>query len=211
MYKAVLFDLDGTVVDSSEGILNSAKEALAELGMDVPSDDEIRSCIGPPIGETLEKVVGFSQLEKKRFYELFRSVYKDKYLFQCSLYPGMTELLKELRKSNCLLGIATNKRIDTTKLLLDQFGIIDLFDVVVSQDRNEIKNKSDMISDALLNLMVDRNDAVMIGDSQNDLDAAKGAGVSFIGVCYGFGFKEPIKEEIELVDSVEDLRDLLIS
>ena len=81
--------------------------------------------------------------------------------------------------------------------------------MVVAQDRNEIRNKSDMISDVLSNLKVDRGDAVMVGDSQNDLDAAKCAEVSFIGVRYGFGFKEPIEEEIELADSVDDLRELL--
>ena len=125
MYKAVLFDLDGTIVDSSEGILNSSKETLSLLGIEVPPDGEIRSCIGPPIGETLEKVVGFSQSEKKRFYEVFRSLYKEKYLFQCSVYPGMIDLLKDLKKRNCHVGIATNKMIDTTKLLLDHLGVAD--------------------------------------------------------------------------------------
>ena len=133
-------------------------------------------------------------------------MYKDKYLFECNLYPGMIDLLKDLRKRNCCLGIATNKRIDTTKLLLDHLGIADLFDAIVAQDRNEIRKKSDMITDVLSDLNIEKGDAVMIGDSQNDLDAAKGAGVSFIGVRYGFGFKEPIEEKIELVDSVEDLK-----
>ena len=210
MYKAVLFDLDGTIVDSSEGILKATKETLEKLGTDIPTDDQIRSCIGPPIGETLGTMLGFSEMDKTRFYEVFRPIYRDKYLFQCSLYPDVVSLLRELRINGCLIGIATNKRIDTTKLLLNHLGIIDLFDVIVAQDRDEIRNKSDMILDSLSNLKVECGNAVMIGDAQNDLDAAMNAGVDFIGVRYGFGFKNPIDNNIKLVDSIVDLSELLL-
>jgi len=210
MYDAILFDLDGTLVDSSEGILNAAKETMMELEMEPLSDEEIRSCIGPPIGETLGKMAGFTESDKKRFYEVFRPAYRDKYLFQCSLYPGMVSLLEDFRGQGLRLGIATNKRDDSTRLLLDYLRIADLFDVVVAQDRNQVRSKSDMILDALLILGIDKNQAVMIGDTQSDLDAAKGAGVNFIGVRYGFGFKESMVSGYEFVDSVDDLRNSLL-
>jgi len=134
MFKAVLFDLDGTLVDSSEGILNATKETLSRLGMAPPSDDEIKSCIGPPLGETLESIMRWSGSQKKEFYDVFRPIYRDKYVFQCKLYPGIEQLLIELQEKGVLVGIATNKRNDSTELLLQHLGIYGLFDTVIAQD-----------------------------------------------------------------------------
>ena len=210
MFKAVLFDLDGTLVNSSEGILNATKETLFRLGMEPPSDDEIRSCIGPPVGETLQLIMKWSESQKKEFYEIFRPIYRDKYVFQCEIYPGILQLLEELKKRNLLVGIATNKRNESTDSLLRHLGIERIFDVVIAQDRKMIRNKADMILDALKLLQTDIDDTVMIGDSVGDYKAAQGVGVSFIGVRYGFGFKETIDEDIELVDSTEELLRLLL-
>ena len=210
MYKTVLFDLDGTLVDSSEGIVNAAKEALSRLGMNPPSDDEIKSCIGPPLGETLESIMGWSESEKKEFYDIFRPVYKDKYVFQCELYPGIEQLLKELKEKGILVGIATNKRKDSTESLLQYLEIDYLFDTVIAQDQQTIRNKKDMILDALKSLQSGKENAVMIGDSIGDLNAAKDAGVRFIGVHYGFGFKEEVEDNVEIVDSVDELKLLLL-
>ena len=75
MYKAILFDLDGTLVDSSEGILNAAKEAISRMGQEPPSDYEIKSCIGLPIGETLESIMKWNESQKEEFYNIFRPIY----------------------------------------------------------------------------------------------------------------------------------------
>ncbi len=210
MYKVVMFDLDGTLVDSSEGILNAAKEAISRMKMDPPSDDEIRSCIGPPVGETLESIRGWSGYQKKEFYSIFHPIYKDKYVFQCELYPGMMQLLNELNEKGMFIGIATNKRKDSTESLLQYLKIDRMFDTVIAQDQNDIRNKADMILDALKELQTVKEEAVMIGDTVGDLDAARNAGVDFIGVRYGFGFKEKIEDDIKLADSVDELKRLLL-
>ena len=210
MFKTILFDLDGTLVDSSEGILNAAKEALSRLGMDPPPDDEIKSCIGPPLGETLESIMGWSETQKMEFYDIFRPVYKDKYVFQCELYPGIEQLLKELKEKGMLVGIATNKRKDSSESLLQYLEIDYLFDTVIAQDQQIIRNKSDMILDALKSLQLRKEDVVMIGDSIGDLNAARDAGVRFIGVHYGFGFKEEVEDDMEIADSVDDLKRILL-
>ena len=210
MHKAVLFDLDGTLVDSSEGILKAAREALDSLDINDVTDEQIRACIGPPIGESLSQVRGFSEEQKRQFYDVFRPTYRDKYLFQCSLYPGIVSLIEGLKGRGHVVGIVTNKKIDSTTLLLDHLGIASLFDVVVAQDNAVTKEKSSMIVHALEILKISKDEAVMVGDSNNDLDAAKGAGVSFIGVRYGFGLKETVCSDVLLVDTVDELKALFL-
>jgi phosphoglycolate phosphatase len=155
--------------------------------------------------------MGWSGYQKKEFYSIFRPIYKDKYVFQCELYPGMMQLLNELNEKGMLVGIATNKRKDSTEPLLQYLKIDRLFDTVIAQDQNEIRNKTDMILDALKELRTDKEEAVMIGDTIGDLDAARDAGVDFIGVRYGFGFKERIEDDREFADSVDELKSLLCS
>ena len=211
MIKAVLFDLDGTLVDSSEGILNATKEALSILGVSPPSDEEIKTCIGPPIGETLQSIIGWNESQKKDFYDFFRPIYRDKYIFQCELYPGILQLLEKLKARGILVGIATNKRKDSTESLLQHLGISTFFNIVIAQDQEIIRNKADLIIDALKALHVNGKETIMIGDSIGDLSAAKESGVNFIGVRYGFGFKETVENCFELVNSVDELQILLIN
>lgn len=209
MLKAVLFDLDGTLVDSSEGILNASREALVSLNITDVTDEEITACIGPPIGESLGQLMGFSDVQKREFYDIFRPLYRDKYLFQCALYPGIDSLIKELKSIGLLLGIVTNKKKDSTILLLDHLELSGLFDVVIAQD-TVVREKSLLIIKALDYLHVGKEEAVMVGDSTNDLDAAYGAGVDFIGVRYGFGLKKSLAEGIHVVDTVDQLKDSIL-
>ncbi len=209
MYKVVLFDLDGTLVDTSEGIINAAKEALTELNLNLPSDEEIRSCIGLPIGEPLGEIYGWSEAVKREFYDVFRPIYKNKYVFQCSLFPEIVSLLLELKETGHFIGITTNKRKDSTELLLQHLKMSDLFNIVVAQDQNYVRDKSDMILDALNLLHIGKGCSVLVGDSISDSEAANKAGISFVGVRYGYGFKESV-DNIKLVDSVNELRELLL-
>ena len=211
MYKLVLFDLDGTLVDSSEGIINAVKETLINLKLEILPDEEIKSCIGLPIGEPLGKKYGWGDAEKKAFYDLFRPIYKNKYLFQCDPFPGIVPLLSDLKESGHLVGIATNKRKDSTELLLRHLEMADLFDIMVAQDQKQIRDKSDMILDALGVMRVCKEDSVLVGDSVSDLEAAEKAGICFIGVRYGFGFRESEGKGNKLVNTVEELRALLLA
>ena len=122
MLKAVLFDLDGTLVDSSEGILNASREALASLNISGVTDEDIKSCIGPPIGESLGRFLDFTESQKREFYDVFRPLYRDRYLFQCAVYPGIESLIKELKGRGLSVGVVTNKKKDSTSLLLDRLG-----------------------------------------------------------------------------------------
>jgi len=211
MHKVVLFDLDGTLVDSSEGILDAVKETLGIMGIEPPSDDGIRSCIGPPIGDSLGMRFGYSSKDVKEFYDVFRPVYRDKHLFKCRIYPGIVPILKELKNNGCFIGIATNKRKDSTAILIDHLDIADLFDVVIAQEIDKTRKKSVMITESLNSLKIEKQDVILIGDAMSDLETAKEAGIDFIGVRYGYGFKEPVDSPYLIADTVEELRSLLMA
>ena len=209
-YDAVLFDLDGTLIDSSEGILHAVKDTIRQLGYNQLPDDFIKSCIGPPIGDSIGSKVGYSRDQIDEFYKIFRPIYKDRYLNECTIYPGITSLLADLRRNGIVTAIATNKRVDYTIRLLKDIGLYPLFDSVNAMDMDAKKTKSDLINECIDgNPGIERKRFVMVGDTDNDLDAARKCHIDFIGVRYGFGFKESI-EGIPLADSAEELRDLLL-
>ncbi len=209
-YDVAIFDLDGTLIDSSVGIVHAVKDTIEQLGYDTLSDDFIKSCIGPPIGDSIGSKVGYTKEQIDDFYQIFRPIYKDKYLNECVIYPGINALLVDLREHGVITSIATNKRVDYTLKLLKDIGLFQLFDSVNAMDMDAKKKKSDLITDCInSNPEHDRNRFVMIGDTENDMNAAVECGVDVIGVRYGFGFKEPL-DGIQFANDAKELRDLLI-
>ncbi|MCL2143082.1 MAG: HAD hydrolase-like protein [Methanomassiliicoccaceae archaeon] len=210
-YEAVIFDLDGTLIDSSEGIILAAEETLEALGYPSIERDELRSYIGPPIGEAITRRNGLGSDDLKRFNDVFRGIYKNKYLMRANVYPGVMDMLSGLR-GIISVGIATNKREDMTKLLLDDLGISPLCDAAVGLDLEGKLKKKDIVEKCVSALgTADRKRIVMAGDTRNDAEAAKECGISFIGVTYGFGFRD--RSEItygSAADDVQSLRDLLL-
>jgi len=211
-YAAVIFDLDGTLIDSSEGIANAAEEAIRILGYPEMPREELISYIGPPIGNSVIARYGYDENELKRFNSVFRGLYKDKYLMKASIYPGVMDLLRDL-KGKAFVGIATNKRVDYTKTLLDHLGISRLCDDVQALDMEGKLNKKDLVENSIkASGIKDSGKIVVIGDTRSDESAAKECGANFIGVTYGFGLKK--KEDItygRAAGSVQSLRELLFS
>ncbi|MDR0334893.1 MAG: HAD hydrolase-like protein [Methanomassiliicoccaceae archaeon] len=211
-YDAVIFDLDGTLIDSSEGIANAAEEAMRVLNYPKMPREELISFIGPPIGNAVIARYGYDGEELKRFNSVFRGLYKDKYLMQASIYPGATELLRDLKLS-VFVGIATNKRVDYTTTLLDRLGISRLCDDIQALDMEGKLNKKDLVENSIRTSGIsDRKRIVVIGDTRSDESAAKECGADFIGVTYGFGLRN--KADIthgRAADSIQSLRGILFS
>lgn len=188
MYNSIIFDLDGTLVDSSEGIVNAALETLEILEYPLMAREEIRSCIGPPLGEALIKKLGYAESEISVFNNVFRDLYKNKYLMEVTVYDGIMQLLEHL-KGRYRLSIATNKRYDYTDTMLKNLNLLRYFDTVEGSDFEGKLTKKDLINRCILKSDVSREETVMIGDTTNDAYAAKDCEVDFIAVLYGMGFK----------------------
>ena len=148
-YPLVIFDLDGTLIDSSEGIVHAVLETIEELDYEPLSEEFIESCIGPPIGDSIGSRVGYTPEQIKRFYEVFRPLYKTKYLMECTVYPGIMKLLKALRIRGIKTAIATNKREDYTKTLLDNLGLSENLDYIEAMDMEGKLKKADLIGNCI--------------------------------------------------------------
>ena len=208
----VVFDFDGTLVDSSPGILTSFDQAFSECGL-MPKSAIDASIIGPPLENALQLLSGSHDATViSCLAAAFKKCYDQVGYKRALEFPGVTRLLNRLsvRKS---LHIVTNKRAQPTRLILERLGWTDLFQDTYSLDM--FQPSIDCKSDVLAKLLRDRNfsssECVYIGDRTEDAIAAKANGVRFIGVTWGFSNKdaEDLKENYITADSAQALLALL--
>lgn len=189
MKQGVIFDLDGTLMDTSEGVIHSVVYLLESLGYVIPDNDILKTFIGPPIKEKLIDLYNMPEDDALQAHMLFRKRYAEGDIYMAKAYDGMEEVLKKLRIAGYKLGVATNKREDHAILLLHRYNLDQYFNVICGTDIEGKQMKSDVIRRAVDRLGAKKKDTVMIGDSDNDALAAENVGVEFVAVTYGFGFK----------------------
>lgn len=200
-YDAVIFDVDGTLLDTTEGVLNSVKYAMQEKNLEIPSDECLRSFIGPPIQNSFAKLYGIEGEDLQELADLFRDRYKSTELLKAKPYEGLFEVLDNLKNAGIKIGVATYKREDYAITLLKHFGFDKYTDVMHGADNNNVLKKRDIIELCLKEMGVkDYKRAVMIGDSDNDAIGADHIGIEFVGVTYGFDFSKP--EDVRKFPSV---------
>ncbi len=155
--------------------------------------------------------MGYSKKQIKRFYEVFRPIYKDQYLMECSIYFGISELLEELKKNGFKLCVATNKREDYTTEMLNNLDLSHYFNTIAALDNSNQMNKKDLILKCLRATNSQKKETVMIGDTDNDYQAAKHCGIDFIAVTYGYGFNEGTPKDCKVATTICDLKDKLLN
>lgn len=188
-YRLAIFDLDGTLMDTSSGILMAVKDTIKEHGMPELSEEQIRTFIGPPIQWSFEAQYGISKEEAQRMADTFRALYSTKHLLGAVPYPGIYDLLKALNDRDVKSAIATYKREDYALRLLKHYHFDDYTDIMYGGDNDGILKKRDIIQKCIDTAGVkDLKEVVMVGDTLHDSNGAKELGVDFIGVSYGFGF-----------------------
>lgn len=196
-YDTVLFDLDGTLSRSHEGVKASLIYALNQTGKPVPAEIEDTSrYIGPPLMDTLRGMCGFTQDEADKAAELYKYIYQKENKFKNYCYDGIPELLSELKRSGVKLGVATTKYEPSAEEVLKILGINDLFDTISGTTSDgTIKEKSQTIECALKRMNCTADDkTVLIGDSMFDTLGAMEKGIDFIGVLYGYGKREDMEK-----------------
>ncbi|MBQ3829904.1 MAG: HAD family hydrolase [Spirochaetales bacterium] len=197
--KAVIFDLDGTLLDTYPGMFLSANKALLSLGMKTADPVEFRKFIGPPLRTSFR--VGCGMTDEKVIEEIcpiYLKIYHDEGYKHADVYPGLVSLLEELKKMDVFLGVATMKREPNAVRLLQYQKLDVFFDGILGSDEGYTRTKSSNIL-ALLELGgVNVSRAVMIGDTEGDENAAIKAGVGFIRVNYGYGFTSETQDSFSV-------------
>ena len=187
--KAIFFDLDGTLTDSGEGIINCAVLALEHFGIPVPSQEEMRVFVGPPLGQTFLRF-GIPEAQVDEAIAVFRSRYKTVGKFENFPYPGIHETLQTLKDQGHRLFVATSKPEIQAKEIMEHFGLAEFFEQIVGATLDGSRShKADVIS-YLLSLTGDVGQTLMVGDTDFDVIGAAAHGIPTIGVSWGYGTAE---------------------
>lgn len=190
-YDIAIFDVDGTLLDTKEGIIKAVRQTTIENGLRAITEEEESLFVGPPIQESLMKVYGVTKEEAQHLANEFRAIYKeDEYLLKALPYKGVMEVCEELVKRNVKIAVATYKRHDYAVKICRHFGFHQYSNVIYGADNENKLKKPDIIELCLKELEAsDYRRAVMIGDSAFDAMGAQMIGTDFIGVTYGFDFR----------------------
>lgn len=193
--KYILLDLDGTVTDSSLGIVNSVEYALKFYGITGQDRKKLECFIGPPLSESFEMFYGFSKEQAVEAVEKYREYYKDKGIFENRVYDCVVPFLKRMKAQGKMIILATSKPEVFAKRILDHFDLTQYFDHCCGSLLNgERVKKADVIRYAMeLAGITDVKEAVMIGDRHHDIEGAHAVGMEAVGVLYGFGDREEME------------------
>ncbi len=195
MRKCAIFDLDGTLTRSEEGIWNCVKYAAQKLGYPVPDAPTLRKFIGPPLGYSFQKYMGMDEAMANTAIVTYRERYNDVGLFENRVFPGIRRLLRTLKREGWYIAVATGKPQQAAERIAAHFGLDKFVEKVVGPSWDHRADKVELVRKALPDdFDFDRDEAWMIGDRRFDVEGAIGAGVKSIGVGYGYGSEEELRE-----------------
>lgn len=192
-YNVVLWDFDGTLVDTSEGIFHSLRVAFSRMEMPIPSLDILQKFIGPPMIYSFQTFIGFSYEQAVQAVQFFREDYETNGIYKSQVYDGIHNVMEQLHKQGRKLGVATLKPEKMAKILLKHFGLDEYIDVCVGtgSDEESSASKAGLIKNALEQLNCeDKSQSVLIGDTVYDAVGAEQVKIDFIAAAYGFGIDE---------------------
>ncbi|PEC86645.1 phosphoglycolate phosphatase [Bacillus cereus] len=196
MYTKFLFDLDGTLTDPKEGIINSVLYALKKVGIEELHVSELDSFIGPPIQQSFIERYNMSEGEVERAVFYFREYLKQRGLFENNVYEGIPDLLQQLKSSANRLFVATSKPTVFAKQVLEHFQLTDYFEDIVGSNLDGTRIKKEEIIAHILqtNEELNKEEIVMIGDRKHDIIGANRNEIASIGVLYGYGSETELTE-----------------
>ena len=210
MWETILFDLDGTLTDPKVGITTATATALAHFGIQ-EDPDNLTHFIGPPLDESFSECYGFTPEQCAEATEVFRAYYVRQGWLENVPYPGMAELLSELKSAGKCLLVATSKPEVTAVRILEHFGMAEYFDRICGAPVGDPQGarKANIVRTAL---GCARGEAVMVGDRRHDVAGAHQMGLPCVGVLYGYGDRaEHEKAGAEFIaEDVPALRKILL-
>lgn len=212
-YSYVIFDFDGTIADTSEGVMASIIFALESYGYEVPDESVLRKFLGPSLIDGFMNNIGVDEEMAKKLTAKYRELYTDNAMYLLKLFDGIEDLLKELKAEGVKMAIASSKPQHFFDKLLNHLNIKDYFEAVCGADPNDKESsKTEIISNAVRLMGADKDDVLMIGDRCFDILGAQGAGVKSMGVTFGFGERAEFEEYNAdyIVDTPEEILQVVL-
>jgi phosphoglycolate phosphatase len=213
-WTCILFDLDGTILDSAPGITATLAYTFEKLGMPVPPPAKLLEYVGPPLLDSFRDLAGFGAAESVDVLEIYRKRYLDYGALDSAVYPGIAALLRDIQDSPIPLSLATSKPELPATLMLNHFNLATAFDVITGASEDEVRSrKADVVAEALNRLRLigaDTSRPVMVGDRHHDVVGAAEHDVPTIFVTWGYGSPAEQVGAIAVVDTPEELRGLLL-
>lgn len=210
MKKTVLFDLDGTLTDSGEGIINCATLALRHFGLPIPAYEDMRTFVGPPLRDSFIRF-GVPADQADEAIWVYRSRYIPTGMFENTPYPGIRELLEALRAEGYTLYVATSKPEEMSVTILEKFDLAKYFHRICGASIDSSRSTKDAVIAYLLESSGAKEDMVMVGDTKYDILGAKAHGIPAIGVGWGYGKVEEMEEAgaVGIAETMDELIGLI--
>lgn len=211
-YKTVIFDMDGTLLDTAQGVMNAVRYSLDKMDLPHPQNLTTSFVIGPPLHSTYKKLIGPDLEQINMGVNLQREYYGSKGLYEAKPYPGIMELLEELKKAKVNICIATAKYKIMAEKMFDHYNLRQyICHAEMSNGKETTNSKQAMVAAVLKHTKSSPEQSVMIGDTCYDTDGAIKNNVDFIGVLYGYGCKESMERSGAkyFANNVTELHELL--
>lgn len=215
--KAVLFDLDGTIINSEEGITRCVQYALKSFGIDEPDRRKLLCFIGPPLDPVFREKYGFDADKAWAAVQKYRERFDKKGIFECELYDGVEEAICKLKEEGYVIALASSKPETACRRILDHFSLTKYFDMIVGSTLDgSISTKQEVLEELgrrMEHMAIARDEMCLIGDTSYDVIGANRFGIRCIGVTYGFGTREQLEDAgaYQICDNINEVTDAVHS
>jgi len=212
-YSAVLFDLDGTIVDSAPGITATLAYTFEQMHLPIPSPAQLLEYVGPPILDSFRDLAHFTPAQSKAALDIYRVQYLRAGVYNATVYPGLADVLRAISEAGIPLSLATSKPETPARLVLEHFELTQYFDELTGASDDEKRSaKADVVAEALRRLRVRGDDVsrpVMVGDRIHDIHGAAAHQVPTIFVTWGYGSPAEEAGAVAVAKSAPQLLDEL--
>ena len=213
-FTSILFDLDGTIVDSAPGITATLVYTFETMGLRIPSPAELLAYVGPPILDSFRDRAGMSLGEAAEALAIYRPRYLESGALDSSLFPGVADVLRAVHAAGIPMSLATSKPETPATLMLSHFGLLGEFDIITGASDDEVRSsKEDVVAEALVRLAefgADLSRPVLVGDREHDVEGAAANGVPTIFVDWGYGSAAEQAGTIAVAHTPTELQELLL-
>ncbi len=209
-YKLIIFDFDGTLVNSSPGIYNTANWTVKQLGLEEVSDiEQLNKFIGPPLKDCFKLTYDLDDSLLDKACDLYRGKYEISGQYEVEIFDGVENVLKLLKEKGYTLAIATMKYRDIVFSMLEHLNLVKYFEYIDGTNIEGTKYKAQILNEIVQHFNIDKKDSLLIGDTDHDKDAAVEANIDFLAVNYGFGYNKKTKVSKDMVGIASTPKDIL--